>query len=141
MSVLIKGMKMPDCCAGCPLLEYDDYATGKEHRCNALNVVMSWDDLPEGRRKDCPLTDEEDFPTGFFEKPRRHATEKKDLWEEQPTIEAEPVRHGKWIVWDEIIAGIYHTVSECSECGFTTDKMDREEMPYCPYCGARMDEE
>jgi rubrerythrin len=50
-------------------------------------------------------------------------------------------KKGKWIVWDEIIAGIYHTVSECSECGFTTDKMDREEMPYCPYCGARMDEE
>ena len=51
---------------------------------------------------------------------------------------AEPVKHGKWIVWDEIIAGIYHTVSECSECGFTTDKMSREEMPYCPNCGADM---
>ena len=56
----------------------------------------------------------------------------------QPTIDAEPVRHGKWIVWDEILAGIYHTVSECSECGFTTDKMFREEMPYCPNCGADM---
>ena len=54
-------------------------------------------------------------------------------------VDTEPVRHGKWIVWDEIIAGIYHTVSECSECGFTTDKMSREEMPYCPNCGARMD--
>ena len=60
---------------------------------------------------------------------------------EQPTIDAEPVKHGKWIIWDETIAGIYHTVSECSECGFTTDKMSREEMPYCPNCGARMDEE
>lgn len=50
-------------------------------------------------------------------------------------------KKGKWIVLDEVIAGIYHTVSECSECGFTTDKMDREEMPYCPYCGARMGEE
>lgn len=57
-----------------------------------------------------------------------------------PTVDAEPVRHGKWIIWDEIIAGIYHTVSECSECGFTTDKMSREEMPYCPNCGARMDD-
>jgi len=55
-----------------------------------------------------------------------------------PTIDAEPVRHGKWVVCDEIIAGIYHTVSECSECGFTTDKMFREEMPYCPNCGADM---
>ena len=57
------------------------------------------------------------------------------------TVDAVPVRHGKWIVWDEVIAGIYHTVSECSECGFTTDKMFREEMPHCPNCGARMDEE
>ena len=61
--------------------------------------------------------------------------------ENAPAEDAEPVRHGKWIVWDEIIAGIYHTVSECSECGFTTDKMFREEMPYCPNCGARMDGE
>jgi hypothetical protein len=57
---------------------------------------------------------------------------------ERSAIDAEPVRHGKWIVWDEILAGIYHTVSECSECGFTTDKMFREEMPYCPNCGADM---
>jgi hypothetical protein len=60
---------------------------------------------------------------------------------ELPTTDAEPVRHGKWIIWDEIIAGIYHTVSECSKCGFTTDKMSREEMLYCPNCGCRMDEE
>lgn len=57
MSVIVKGMKMPDRCASCPLLEYDDYATGKEHHCNALNVAMSWDDLPEGRREDCPLVE------------------------------------------------------------------------------------
>ena len=61
--------------------------------------------------------------------------------DEQPTIDAEPVRHGKWVVCDEIIAGIYHTVSECSKCGFTTDKMYRSEMLYCPRCGARMDED
>jgi len=60
---------------------------------------------------------------------------------ELPTTDAEPVRHGKWVVCDEIIAGIYHTVSECSKCGFTTDKMYRSEMLYCPRCGARMDEE
>jgi len=65
----------------------------------------------------------------------------EELIDDAPTIDAEPVRHGKWIVWDEIIAGIYHTVSECSECGFTTDKMFREEMPYCPNCGCRMDKD
>ena len=57
--------------------------------------------------------------------------------EKLPSAQPERKR-GKWIVWDEIIAGIYHTVSECSECGFTTDKMYREEMRYCPTCGADM---
>ena len=55
--------------------------------------------------------------------------------DEQPTIDAEPVRHGKWI---------YHIDSEsigetwiCSEC-------NGEELcktKFCPHCGARMDEE
>lgn len=57
MSVIVKGMSLPDCCGSCPLLEYDDYATGKEHHCNALNVAMSWDELPDGRRSDCPLAE------------------------------------------------------------------------------------
>lgn len=47
--------------------------------------------------------------------------------------EAEPVRHGHWLENMFFI--------ECSECGFTTDKMFREEMPHCPNCGARMDED
>ena len=51
---------------------------------------------------------------------------------EAPTIEAEPVRHGRWI---HDINNLYG----CSEC------MEREAMSpkklknYCPNCGAKMD--
>lgn len=53
-----------------------------------------------------------------------------------PTIDAVPVRHGKWIR-DEFGA-------RCSGCGLYAyrDKFDKPwESPYCPICGARMDEE
>ena len=79
---------------------------------------------------------------GHLHNPNEKAYSENDIREMidmMPTVDAVPVRHGNWIVWDEVIAGIYHTVSECSECGFTTDKMFREEMPHCPNCGAKMD--
>lgn len=59
--------------------------------------------------------------------------------EEQPTIEAEPVRHGHWIEkdWDD---GDY----VCSACGHSWVTIEGtpqdNEMNYCPYCGAHMDE-
>ena len=50
----------------------------------------------------------------------------------QPTIEAEPVRHGKWI---EKSTGGEHFAC-CSECGYVEwDTLHN----YCPNCGARMD--
>lgn len=55
-----------------------------------------------------------------------------------PTIEAEPVRHGKWID-----SGINGTVS-CSLCKFTDffAKQNRVMLfKYCPGCGAKMDGE
>ena len=48
-----------------------------------------------------------------------------------PTIDAEPVRHGKWIVTNE-------GVVKCSEC---KRKFILLKENYCPHCGARMDEE
>lgn len=50
-----------------------------------------------------------------------------------PTVDAEPVRHGKWI-WDKYNGIVnYH----CSECLELCDG----EYDFCPYCGARMDKE
>lgn len=56
--------------------------------------------------------------------------------DEQPTVDAEPVRHGRWIR-DEF-------GTRCGACGLYAyrDKFDQPwESPYCPHCGARMDEE
>jgi rubrerythrin len=47
-----------------------------------------------------------------------------------PTVEAEPVRHGKWTVTPVYI--------KCSECGESFMLIPQK---YCPNCGARMDAE
>jgi hypothetical protein len=49
----------------------------------------------------------------------------------QPTIEAEPVRHGQWI--QTKLKGYY----ECSECRF--EHSTNPNQRFCSYCGARMD--
>lgn len=55
---------------------------------------------------------------------------------ETPTIDAEPIRHGKWIDeaedWRQQIEWF-----KCSLCDFPTSTAYK----YCPNCGARMDEE
>lgn len=53
--------------------------------------------------------------------------------DEQPTIEAKPVRHGKWIGYAGTIG------NECSVCGKWIDVLQgTAEMNYCPNCGADM---
>lgn len=49
-----------------------------------------------------------------------------------PTIDAEPVRHGKWFEYP-----IADGMNQCSVCGF----LRFGESNYCPNCGARMDKE
>ena len=56
----------------------------------------------------------------------------------QPTVDAVPVRHGKWEMKPDPY-GFFDEIPVCSECGCTT-KM-REKTKYCPHCGARMDGE
>lgn len=50
-----------------------------------------------------------------------------------PTVDAEPVRHGKWIL------------GKCNHCGghapFWSMATTYYESNYCPECGARMDKE
>lgn len=59
-----------------------------------------------------------------------------------PTIDAEPVRHGKFIgtEYDGYADGnpVYYEW-KCSECGCVFE--DEPTYRYCPHCGARMDSE
>ena len=53
-----------------------------------------------------------------------------------PIIEAEPVKHGRWIY-------LYDGNYKCSVCGewWTCDETPKESgLLYCPNCGAKMDE-
>lgn len=52
--------------------------------------------------------------------------------EAAPTIEAEPVRHGRWI--DRYFG------DKCSECGFEISRTNSVfKSAFCPKCGAKMD--
>ena len=65
--------------------------------------------------------------------------------EAAPTIEAEPVRHGRWECWVDEECGLDH--ARCNECGhveydidiFKLEREGNEAMFYCGRCGAKMD--
>ena len=60
-----------------------------------------------------------------------------------PTIDAEPVRHGKWVPKYIRIGGQdWASGMKCSECGEDALNAEGNEFltDYCPNCGARMDE-
>ena len=75
-----------------------------------------------------------------------------EQWEvdEAPTIDAEPVRHGKWTECEYENGINFHRCSVCGQLdmyqGIFTDSGDRGfifyyKRQYCPNCGAKMDEE
>ncbi|MBQ5389866.1 MAG: hypothetical protein IIU58_03060 [Clostridia bacterium] len=55
--------------------------------------------------------------------------------ERQPTIEAEPVRHGGWMKIEPTISLQSRWKCSRSKCGGIVHAI----TDYCPYCGARMD--
>lgn len=55
----------------------------------------------------------------------------KDV-ENEPTIDAEPVKHGQW-EWDGYV---YDMLWRCSECSC----LNENDSDYCPNCGAKIDE-
>lgn len=56
----------------------------------------------------------------------------------QPTVDAAPVVHGRWIHLDQEESTIS---GKCSCCGWEAHyyEDDVADMPYCPRCGAKMD--
>lgn len=57
-----------------------------------------------------------------------------DYIDDMPTIEADPVRHGRWV--NPHMNKYGHPCHHCSECDFLASQKDRN---FCPHCGARMD--
>lgn len=54
--------------------------------------------------------------------------------EQTPAIDAEPVRHGRWVAIDRIASGFPWKL-RCNRCGVPQDYPHT----YCPNCGAKMD--
>jgi len=56
---------------------------------------------------------------------------------EEPAVDAEPVRHGKWIKADsQQYFRKHYPFFTCSECGYRKDS--QKKWNYCPNCGADM---
>ena len=77
------------------------------------------------------LISKEDLLTKFETGALLFQPEVKRIIKIQPEVDAEPVRHGKWIEHKDYPGLAYL----CSECGrFTTERSH-----FCPDCGAKMD--
>ena len=66
-----------------------------------------------------------------------------DAIDEQPTVDAEPVRHGKWIKGEKIYPDMLNDSTYgywCSERHHIDVHGDNVEVLYCWHCGAKMDE-
>ena len=61
----------------------------------------------------------------------------RDNLENIPTIDAEPVRHGKWVFNPSDAFEAMFAKPKCSECGFES----ADGGNYCSNCGARMDKD
>lgn len=74
---------------------------------------------------------------GWLEPVTKAVTEyvKKQI-DAQPTVEAQPVRHGKWINFEHGDDKYY-----CDKCQTIWESKQIKNMHYCPTCGAKMDGE
>ena len=60
-----------------------------------------------------------------------------DGFKNAPTVDAEPVRHGRWLKDPHSQVGFpefVYMMRKCSECGHSWGNV----TPYCPCCGAKM---
>ena len=67
----------------------------------------------------------------------------EEIIERQPYVDAEPVRHAKWVHMEDYESPIYSTWM-CNSCKGKVymsldDSPDTHGFTYCPMCGARMD--
>ena len=66
---------------------------------------------------------------------------RKGQIDSMPTIEAKPVKHGRWFkTGQSFVHPDKFRNYVCSVCGFELDTQIRQEPNYCPNCGADMRE-
>ena len=61
------------------------------------------------------------------------------IFEEAPTVDAEPVRHGHWIDEGTYADNFPHHAWRCSECGWHELEIEEPDGNYCRNCGAKME--
>ena len=71
-------------------------------------------------------------PYDHYDDGYRDAMDNVDDWMDGNQVEADPVRHGRWLVDSRT------GMSFCSEC---LDYAVEADTNYCPNCGAKMDGE
>ena len=59
----------------------------------------------------------------------------------QPTVDAEPVRRGKWIARKRNENEPTESIDYCSCCMYPISHFWQGDYKYCPNCGAKMQEE
>ena len=81
--------------------------------------------------------------TGYtIEECREHGCGMMSVIDKQTTIEAEPVKHGRWIdsCGHPLAMQLALNSGKCSECGLYSGLWAiNQPYKYCPFCGARMD--
>ena len=58
-----------------------------------------------------------------------------------PTVDAEPVRHGRWVKLDAHVGLADHRCTACQLAMHVPTSWGEPLYEYCPMCGAKMDEE
>jgi hypothetical protein len=51
--------------------------------------------------------------------------------QDAPAVDAEPVRHGRWML-------VHEELSECSACGMIRNIRTQFAWTFCPNCGTKM---
>lgn len=62
-----------------------------------------------------------------------------EMIDDAPTVDAVPVRHGRWIFIRDEGDGSGNSLYSCSECGQGDIQSPVVTVPYCWHCGARME--
>ena len=115
-----------------------------EKRLIDANDLLSAIDEYMGNVYGCPLNEVAEFQSASNDTKVIYAVEglyeATEIIDEQPTVDAVEVVHGRWIGYHEADIGYDENGIRCSGCGFEVENHEvKFNMNYCPNCGAKMD--